>query len=44
MFKDIIAPYSENNTKPINTFSGQNIELLILKADAIYKYHFVLKC
>jgi hypothetical protein len=28
LFKEIIAVYSENHMKPINTFCGQNTELL----------------
>jgi hypothetical protein len=32
LFKEIIAVYSENNTKHINTLCGQNAELLIVKA------------
>jgi hypothetical protein len=32
LFKEIIAVYSENHMKPINTLCGQNAELLIVKA------------
>jgi hypothetical protein len=31
LFRKIIAVYYENHTKPINTLSGQNAELLMLK-------------
>jgi hypothetical protein len=32
MFKEIIAMYSQNHTKPINTFCGVKEELLIVQA------------
>jgi hypothetical protein len=32
LFKEIIAVYFENHTKATYTFSGQNTELLIVKA------------
>jgi hypothetical protein len=32
LFTEIIAIYSENHTKPINTFCGQNAKLLNVKA------------
>jgi hypothetical protein len=32
LFKEIIAVYSENHTKAMNTLCGQNAELLIAKA------------
>jgi hypothetical protein len=31
LFKEIISVYTENHTKPINTSSGQNEELLTVK-------------
>jgi hypothetical protein len=31
LFEEIIAVYSENLTKPVNTLCGQNAELLALK-------------
>jgi hypothetical protein len=37
--KEIITVYSENHTKPINTFCGQNIEILILGVTGTYSYH-----
>jgi hypothetical protein len=43
LFMEIIAAYSGNHTKPINMLCGQNAELLIVKADGIYSYHWVLK-
>jgi hypothetical protein len=39
LFKEIIAVYSENHMKPINTKWG----LLIAKADGTYAYHSALK-
>jgi hypothetical protein len=38
VFKEIVALYSENHTKPMNTFCGQNAELLIVKAGGTYSY------
>jgi hypothetical protein len=43
MFRDIIAAYSENNTKPVNTFYGQNTESLNIKTGGTYNYHLALK-
>jgi hypothetical protein len=39
LFKEIIAVYSENNTKPIN----KNAALLTVKADGAYNYRSALK-
>jgi hypothetical protein len=39
LFEEIIDVYSENHTKPMNTFRGQNAELSIVKAGDIYSYH-----
>jgi hypothetical protein len=39
LFKEIIAVYSENHVKPINTLCEQNSELLIVKAGGTYNYH-----
>jgi hypothetical protein len=36
LFKEIIAAYFENHTKPMNTFCEQNAELLIVKAIGTY--------
>jgi hypothetical protein len=36
LFKKIIAVYYENHTELINTFSGQNAELLTVKAGDTY--------
>jgi hypothetical protein len=36
LFKEIIAVYSENHTKHINTLCGQNAELLSVKADGTF--------
>jgi hypothetical protein len=43
LFREIIAIYSENHTKPIYTLCGQNAELLILKVGGTYSYHWALK-
>jgi hypothetical protein len=40
LFKEIIAVYSDNHTKPIN----KNVELLIVKAAGTCNYHSALKC
>jgi hypothetical protein len=42
-FNKIIAVYSEDHTKPINTLSGQNAELLMVKGGDTYSYHWILK-
>jgi hypothetical protein len=39
LFKEIIYVYSENHTKPINTFSVQNAKLPDIKAGGTYNYH-----
>jgi hypothetical protein len=36
LFKEIIASYSENHTKHLNTLCGQYAELLIIKAGGTY--------
>jgi hypothetical protein len=36
---EIIAVCSENHTKIINAFFGQNEELVNVKADGTYNYH-----
>jgi hypothetical protein len=41
--KKIITGYFEKQTKPTNTFCGQNAELLIIKAGGAYSYHWALK-
>jgi hypothetical protein len=43
LFKEIIAVYSENHTKSINTLYRQNAELLDVKAGGTYKHHLALK-
>jgi hypothetical protein len=43
LFREIIAVYSENHMKPINTLCGQNEELLVVKAGGAYNYHWFLK-
>jgi hypothetical protein len=42
LFREMIAVYSENHTEQINTFCGENSELLIVKADGTYSYHWAL--
>jgi hypothetical protein len=39
LFKEMIAVYSENHTKHINTISGKNLELRIIKACGTDIYH-----
>jgi hypothetical protein len=39
LFKEVIAVYSENHTKPINT----NVALLTVRVDGSYSYRSVLK-
>jgi hypothetical protein len=43
LFKEIIAVYSENHTKHINTLHGQDAVLQIAKVGGTYSYHWVLK-
>jgi hypothetical protein len=43
LFKKIIAVYSENYMKYINTHYGQSAELLIVKTGGTYSYHWALK-
>jgi hypothetical protein len=43
LFKEIIAVYSVNHTKPINTLCGQVTDLLLVKAGGTYTYHYALK-
>jgi len=38
LFKDVIALFSDNHAKFINTLCGQNVELLNIKADNAYSY------
>jgi hypothetical protein len=39
LFREIIAVYTENHTKSINTLYGQNAEFLNLKAGGSYTSH-----
>jgi hypothetical protein len=39
LFKEIIDVYSENHTKLINIFGGQNAESFNIKAGGMYTYH-----
>jgi hypothetical protein len=45
LFTEIIAVYSENHNKPMNTLRRKNAELglLIIKAGGAYSYHRALK-
>jgi hypothetical protein len=42
-FREIIAAYYENHTKPVNTLCEQNAELLTIKVGGTYSYHWALK-
>jgi hypothetical protein len=42
VFKEIIAVYSENHTKPINTICVQNAMLLVAKAGGNFSYQWVV--
>jgi hypothetical protein len=39
LVREIIAVYSENHTKPINTLCGQNLKLLVVEARGTFIYH-----
>jgi hypothetical protein len=39
LVREIIAFYSENDTKPINTLCGQNKEILNVKTGGMYSDH-----
>jgi hypothetical protein len=43
LFREIIAVYSDNHTKPINAICGQNAKIPTVKAGGTYTYHCVLK-
>jgi hypothetical protein len=40
LFKEIIAVYSENRTKPTNTLCGQTAELMAVTAHGAYICHY----
>jgi hypothetical protein len=43
LFREIIAVYSEKHMQLIVYIDcGQNAEILIVKADGIYSYHYAL--
>jgi hypothetical protein len=42
LFKEIIAVYCKNHTKPIDTLFGHNIKLAIVKAGGTYSYHWAV--
>jgi hypothetical protein len=42
LFKEVIAVFSDNHMKPINTLSGRNAELLAVKASGTSSYHWTL--
>jgi hypothetical protein len=44
LFREIIAVYSADHMKPINTLCGENEELLNVKECGTYSYHWALKC
>jgi hypothetical protein len=43
LFREIIAVYYENHTKPTNTLCGQNKELLNVIGSGAYSYHWLLR-
>jgi hypothetical protein len=43
LFKEVIAVYSENRTKPINTPCGQHAELLYVAAGGTYSYRWAIE-
>jgi hypothetical protein len=43
LFGIIIAVYSDNHIKPINTLRGKSTELMNIKAGGAYSYHWALK-
>jgi hypothetical protein len=43
VFKEMLAFYSENHTKPVDLLFGQNAGILSVKAGGTYSYHWVLK-
>jgi hypothetical protein len=43
LFGEIIDVHSENHMKSINTFCGQDEELVNVKAGGTYSYHSTLK-
>jgi hypothetical protein len=43
LFKEIIAVYSENHAKPINTLCGHNSELSNVKVAGACSKHYALK-
>jgi hypothetical protein len=42
LFRETIAVYRENNMKHKNTFSGQDAEILYVKAGGTYSNHWAL--
>jgi hypothetical protein len=43
LFKEIIAIYSENHMKCINTIRMQNAELIFIEMGGTYSFHGALK-
>jgi hypothetical protein len=43
LFKEIITFYSENHTKPVDTTSGQDAEVLHVKTVDTHSYYWFLK-
>jgi hypothetical protein len=43
LFKEITTVYSKNRAEFINTLSGQNAYLQVIKIDGTYSYHWALK-
>jgi hypothetical protein len=40
---EVIAVYSKNHIKHINTLQRQNAESFIVKAEGSYSYHYALR-
>jgi hypothetical protein len=43
LFREIIPADSQNYKKVVSAMSGQNAELLIIKAEGTYSYQWILK-
>jgi len=43
LYREIIAVYSENHTKHVNTLCGQKVELLNVKHGGTYINHWAVK-
>jgi hypothetical protein len=43
LLREIVTVYSENYTKPISALCGYSADVLTLKVDGTYSYHWALK-